>query len=188
MRWRQVVVLYLVLAALAGEYWFVERRREPRGVAEVAAPPPFLRLDPATLREIRLVRGGRTVITRREGEGWTIVEPAGAPIASDLIAAFTNALADATEIARVGGADPDPHAYGLDDQAARIEVIPASGDPIEITIGGTNPTGTAVYARRRGTPDVVLIGRNVRYYEDLIFQAVSADRVPATEAGAPIGG
>ena len=93
MRWRQVVVLYLVLAALAGEYWFVERRREARGVAEVAAPPPFLRLDPATLREIRLVRGGRTVITRREGEGWTIVEPAGAPIAPDLIAAFTNALA-----------------------------------------------------------------------------------------------
>ena len=69
MRWRQVVVLYLVLAALAGEYWFVERRREPRGVAEVAAPPPFLRLDPATLREIRLVRGGRTVITRRRGRG-----------------------------------------------------------------------------------------------------------------------
>jgi len=28
----------------------------------------------------------------------------------------------------------------------------------------------------------------VRYYEDLIFQALSADRVPATEAGAPIGG
>ena len=188
MRWRQVVVLYLVLAALAGEYWFIERRREPRGGREVAAPPPFLRLDPATLREIRLVRGGRTVITRREGEGWTIVEPAGAAIAPDLIAAFTNALADATEIARVGGADPDPHAYGLDDQAARVEVIPASGDPIEVTIGGTNPTGTAVYARRRGTTDVVLIGRNVRYYEDLIFQAVSADRVPATEAGAPIGG
>src|SRR2546429_5045691 len=85
MRWRQVVVLYLVLAALAGEYWFVERRREPRGAAEVAPPPPFLRLDPAPLREIRLVRGGRTVITRREGEGWTRVEPAGAPRPSGLL-------------------------------------------------------------------------------------------------------
>ncbi len=188
MRWRQVVVLYVVLAALAGEYWVVERRVEPQARREAGAPPPFLRLDPATLREIRLVRGGRTVVTRREGEGWTIVEPAGAPIAPDLIAAFTTALADATEIARVGGADADPHAFGLDDQAARVEVISASGDPIEVTIGGTNPTGTAVYARRRGTPDVVLIGRNVRYYEDLIFQALSVDHVPATEAGAPIGG
>ena len=80
MRWRQVVVLYVVLAALAGEYWFVERRIEPQGRREAGAPPPFLRLDPAALREIRLVRGGRTVIMRREGEGWTIVEPAGAPI------------------------------------------------------------------------------------------------------------
>src|SRR2546428_3784932 len=185
MRWRQVVVLYLARAALAGEYWFIERRREPRGVAEVAAPPPFLRLDPATLREIRLVRGGRTVVTRREGEGWTIVGPAGAPIAPDLIAAFTTALADATEIARVGGADADPHAFGLDDQAARVEVISASGDPIEVTIGGTNPTGTAVYARRRGAPDVVLIGRDVRYHEDPVFPAPSVAHLPAPAAGGP---
>src|SRR5436309_13321400 len=96
MRWRQVVVLYLVLAALAGEYWFVERRGEPRGVTEAAAPPPFLRLHPTTLREIRLVRGGRTVVTRREGEGWTTAEPAGAPLAPALIATSTNALAVAT--------------------------------------------------------------------------------------------
>src|SRR5213594_584898 len=138
---------------------------EPPARTEAPAPPSFLRLDPATLREVRLVRGSRTVVSRREGAGWTIVEPAGAPIAPDLIAAFANALADATEIARVGGADADPHAFGLDDQAARVEVISASGDPIEVTIGGTNPTGTAVYARRTVNPDVVLIGRKVSCYQ-----------------------
>ena len=188
MRWRQVALLYLVLAALAGEYWFVEGRMEPPARTEAPAPPSFLRLDPATLREVRLVRGSRTVVSRREGAGWTIVEPAGAPIAPDLIAAFANALVDATEIARVGGADADADTYGLGQQAARVEVVCTSGDRLEVTIGGPNPTGTAVYARRRGSSDVVLIGRNVRYYEDLIFQALSADRVPAAEAGAPIGG
>src|SRR5207247_2389840 len=80
MRWRQVALLYLVLAALAGEYWFVEGRMEPPARTEAPAPPSFLRLDPATLREVRLVRGSRTVVSRREGAGWTIVEPAGAPI------------------------------------------------------------------------------------------------------------
>ncbi len=188
MRWRQVVLLYVVLAALGGEYWLLERRASPPEPADAPPPPPFLHLDPASLTEIRLVRGGRTVVSRRAGDAWTVVEPAGAAIAPDLIAAFTAALAEATVIARVGGADADPRAYGLDDQAARVEVISATGEPIEVTIGGTNPTGTAVYARRRGTPDVILIGRNVRYYEDLIFQAVSVDRIPATEAGAPIGG
>lgn len=188
MRWRQVVLLYVVLGALAGEYWFVERRVEPEAVAEPDAPPPFLRLGPAELREIRLTRGGRTVIARRDGAAWTIIEPSGAPIAPDLIGAFTSALVQATEIAHVGDANSDAHAFGLDERAARVEMISDGAEPIEITIGGTNPTGTAVYARRRGTPDVVLIGRNVRYYEDLIFQALSAERVPATEAGAPIGG
>ena len=188
MRWRQVRLLYVVLGALAAEYWFVERRVEPQAMSEPDAPPPFLRLRPAELREIRLVRGGRTIICRRDGAAWAIVEPAGAPVAPDLIAAFTNALAEATESAHVGGASADAHAFGLDDGAAQVEMIADGAEPIGITIGGTNPTGTAVYARRRGAPDVVLIGRNVRYYEDLIFQALSADRVPATEAGAPIGG
>jgi len=187
MRWRQVVLLYLVLAGLAGEYWLVERRAEPQAETEPGAPPPFLRLHPAELREIRLVRGGRTIVARRAGTAWAVVEPAGAPIAPDLIDAFMSALAEAREIARVGGADADAGLYGLDEHAARVEMIAETGDPIEVTIGGANPTGTAVYARRRGTPDVVLIGRNVRYYEDLIFQALSADRVPAAEAGAPIG-
>jgi hypothetical protein len=56
-----------------------------------------------------------------------------------------------------------------------------------VTIGGANPTGTAVYAQRQDSADVVLIGRNVRYYEDLIFQALAAERAPATEKNAPIG-
>ena len=57
-----------------------------------------------------------------------------------------------------------------------------------MTIGETNPTGTAVYARRGGNPVVVLIGRNVRYYEDLIFQALPSGQVPAADVDAPVGG
>ena len=189
MRWRQVAVAYLVLAGLAAEYWLVERprARPERETSPEPARPRFLPvLSPADVREVRLTRGDRTVVSRREAEGWTVVEPVGTAIPSDLIGAFATALAQAEEIARVGHADAD--SFGLREGATRVELRAESGEPVVVTIGGANPTGTAVYAQRADSADVVLIGRQVRYYEDLIFQALTSERAPATETGSPIGG
>ena len=186
-RWRQVTIAYLVLAALGAEYWLVERRRAPHAES-VPVRPRFVPVGAEDVREVRLSRGGRTVVSRREHETWVLVEPAGAPVPPDLIGAFANALAEADVIARVGTEGDAPRDFGFDGNATRVEVRGESGEPVVVTIGGENPTGTAVYARRQGAADVVLIGRNIRYYEDLIFQALAAERVPAAESGAPVGG
>lgn len=187
MRWRQVIVLWIVLLALGTEYWLVERPKHAKPEAEQARPR-FLAVEPDDVREVRITRGGRTVVSRRGPEGWTVVEPAGVSIPSDLIAAFTMALAGAEEIGRMGEAEVNAPAFGLDERAGRVEMVPQRGDSVVVVIGETNPPGTAVYARRVGAREVVLIGRNIRYYEDLIFQAVAAGRVPATDGNAPVGG
>jgi hypothetical protein len=186
-RWRDVVILWVVCLALGGEYWLVERRPEP-AAETTPVRPRFLPLRAADARELRLSRGGRAIVSRREGAAWRVVEPPDASIPSDLIGAFTNALTDADEIARLGTGEADPAALGLDAGATRVELRGETGEPVIVTIGGANPTGTAVYARCQGADGVVLIGRNVRYYEDLIFQALSAEREPAADKSAPIGG
>jgi len=185
-RWRQVILLYVVAAGLGGWYWFVERQVKPAPPSESRAR--FLQIDGERLREIRLRRPGQAMVGRRDGVGWVVVEPVGGVVPSDLIAAFANALVAAEEIARVADRADDANQYGLDERASRVEMVSESGDPIVVVLGGTNPTGTAVYARRGGAPEVVLVGRNIRYYEDLIFQALSAGKAPTTEHGAPVGG
>jgi len=186
-RWGQVIAFYGVFGLLAAEYWMFERPEPPRREIEQSRPR-FLAMDAGTVRELRLQREGRRVVSRRGTTGWGVVEPPGATIPPDLIAAFANALTGAEEIARVGDPGDQAPAYGFDERAARVEMIAESGDRVVVTIGETNPTGTAVYARRAGAPDVVLIGRQVRYYEDLIFQALSAGHVPEAEQNAPVGG
>jgi hypothetical protein len=186
MTWRQVIVLYAVCAVLGAEYWLVERRAMPPAPTQ-AARQRFLDVDPGDVRELRLMRSGRTVVSARRGDHWEVIEPAESNVPSDLIAAFANALTGAEEI-DVMGTPGDPHAYGFDDEAGRIVVLPERGAPLEVTLGGMNATGTAVYARRGGAPAIVLIGRNVRYYEDLIFQALPAARTPAVDQDLPVGG
>jgi hypothetical protein len=186
MRWRQVVLLYAVAVALGGWYWNVGR-----GQLEVPRTEDrrrFLNLDAGRLREVRVRRAGSVMVSRWDAGGWVVVEPAGGFVPSDLIAAFTNALAAAEEIARVADGTTDAKQYGLDERASRIEIVPANGDPIIVVLGQTNPTGTAVYARRDAAPEIILVGRNIRYYEDLIFEALSAREAPTTEQGAPVGG
>ena len=185
MRWSRVVLAWVVLAALGAEYWLVEAQRDEQPEAHPARPR-LLPIEAVDVREVRLSRSGHSVVSRRRDETWSVLEPAGASIPPDLIGAFASALAEAEEIARVGRTD-DP-AFGFGQGATRVELRGERGDPIVIIIGGTNPTGTAVYARRQDAPDVVLIGRNIRYYEDLIFQALAAERVPAADTGAPVGG
>jgi hypothetical protein len=185
-RWRHVVVAYAVLGVLGAEYWLVERRRRAPEMETEPVRPRFLPDGAGEVREVRLTRDGRTVVTRREAGAWRVVEPRDVTIPPDLIGAFANALAEAEEIARLGGGDGS--AFGLESGATRVELRRETGDPIVVTIGGANPTGTAVYARRQDSAEVVLIGRNVRYYEDLIFQALAAERTPAAETGAPVGG
>jgi hypothetical protein len=186
MSWRQVVVLYAVAAALAADYWLVERVRP----APSDGPPPrqrFLTVEPEALREVRLLRAGRRVVSQRAGDRWSVVEPPGATVPSDLIAAFTKALTATEEIERVAEQDADARSYGLDEHAARVELVPSNGEPLVVMLGATNPTGTALYARRGDTSEVILIGRDVRYYEDLIFQALAAAPGPAVEHEGPVG-
>ncbi len=188
MRWRQVVGLWVVCGALAADWWLIERRAPPPP-PEHPARAPFIPVRPEDVRELRLVRGGRTVVTVHRGDHWEVVEPADAGVPPDLIAAFANALTGAEEIDVVAPTAADPRAFGFEDeQAGRVEIVVARGQPVTVVLGGTNPTGTAVYARRASAPGVVLIGRNVRYYEDLIFQALPAARAPAVDQDEPVGG
>lgn len=185
MRWRQVILLYAVAVALGGWYLTIERQPETPKTADRRR---FLNLDARGLREVRVRRADQVMVSRWDAGGWVIVEPAGGFVPSDLIAAFTNALAAAEEIARVTDRTDDAKQYGLDERASRIEIVPIRGDPIIVVLGEMNPTRTAVYARLDAAPEVVLVGRNIRYYEDLIFEALSAHEAPTTEHGAPVGG
>jgi uncharacterized protein DUF4340 len=187
MRWRQVGWLYAVAVILAAVYLRpvpTERHADAEGGPR---RPKLFALEAARLSEITIEHAGRRVVARRDGEGWAVEEPAGSGVPSDLVQAFAVAVLDAEAIERVDG-DPDLSSFGLDDSATRVELRPSGGPPETIWLGAANPSGTAVYARRLGTPGVVLVGRTLRYYEELILQALPRPTVPADTPEGPVAG
>lgn len=184
MRWRQVVVLWVVCLALGAAWWAGEN--PPPAAEPKSGRPRFLRLVPDELIGLRLARGGRTLVLARQGTQWTVVEPTGAAVPGDLVLAFVRALAEAEEIDRTT-ATGDRHAFGLDERATSLDLRLADGSTVALTLGGTNPTGTAIYATRSGDDGIVVIGRQLRTYEDLLFQALPSATVPPDAAGERVG-
>jgi len=186
MRWRQVILLYAIAGLLALDYSRGGSSGEKGPADRKAGRPRVVRLDRATISEVAIQHGDRRVVARREGDGWRVEEPARVDIPSDLVGAFVAAVLDADEIERIGN-DQAPAAFGLDDGATRVEIRPSGGPPETLWLGNANPSGTAVYARRLGDDDVILVGRAVRLYEELIFQALPRPAVPADTPDGPVG-
>ena len=187
MRWRQVGVLYLVLAVLAVLY-VRERPAAPVEVDRSRPPRPrFLQVTAADVTGVRLARGTRVVRVRRDGTGWAVVEPAGVELPNDLVSGFLQALLTTEEIERIAATTSDLPSFGLSDDADRVELTLRNGPSVAVALGDTNPTGTALYARRDADGGIVLIGRQVRDYQDMIYGALPRGAVPAGTADGRIG-
>ena len=186
MTWRRVGAIYALLAVLVGYLVVVELRPPPPpdpATDPTSAARSLLGVTPDTVTRVAFRRGDTRVIATHDGDRWTIVEPRAVAATSDLIAALVATLT-AGQVADVmaEGAAGNLDAFGLAAPAAEIEVT--LRDPPETTarvlLGGTNPTRTALYAKRADAPTVYLVGLNVRYYLDLVFAAAAgAEPSPA---------
>jgi hypothetical protein len=189
MRWRQVVALWGVFAVLLA-WWLASGAGSPP--PETAAPPAervrFLEgVAAADVAGVRLERGARAVAVRRDGAYWRVTAPSDADVPSDLVAAFVQALLGSREIARAAATTVELPGFGLADGATRVVVEVSGRAPLELDLGGFNPTGTAVYARRTDGAGVVLIGRDVHDYADLLFGGLPAPAVPADAPRGDVG-
>lgn len=186
MRWGQVVALYAILAVLAGIH-ALQQPPVPQAPPTKPARPRFLDVAASDVTGISIVRGDRRMRMRRAGEEWVVAEPAGATVPRDLITGFLQALLTTEEIERMVSTTADLAGFGLDERGDRIELTLERGDPVVVTLGAPNPTGTALYARREADGTVVLIGRRVRDYEDMLHNALPRGSVPADAAEGRVG-
>jgi uncharacterized protein DUF4340 len=170
MTWRRALVYWACFLVLAGYYLVAERR--PAGeVAAHLTRAPFLNLSEGQIESVELRREDVVVRCRRVDRRWQVVEPAGRTVPSDLVGALVGNLIQLPDVEVVAETAANLAQFGLDASASQI-VLTGSGPAITVRLGSRNPAGTAVYATRSDSPRVYLIGLNVRYYEDLVFEAL----------------
>lgn len=178
MTWTRVAVIYAILAVLVGYLSLFDGPVTEQPTAPEPPPPTasLLGTDADAVRAMTFHQAGRVVRASRETGRWRPIEPMGARIPPDLFDAAIAALT-AGQASEKMALDNDRQLadYGLETPTATIELV--VGDlpnrPISVLVGARNPTQTAVYARRSDEDAIYLVGMNLRYYIDLIFDAAN---------------
>jgi hypothetical protein len=178
MSWRRIASIYALLAVLVA--WVVAFERDapaPEAKAVDAGAPAqsLLGADASAVAAISFSRRGQVVRAERADDRWRAVAPKGANVSPDLIDATVATLtAGQPSELLAPHADGELVAYGLDAPVASVDVVlRGAPQPITVLIGARNPTQTAVYARRTDQPAIFLVGLNLSYYIDLIFDAAA---------------
>ncbi len=171
MSWRRA----LAYAALGLALAIVYRSTAPPAAVVLSrsrAPEPSASSTPA-IDAVHVESDGRAVHAVRSGELWQITQPAGGRVPSDLITALISAVLE-TPAEPVAADRTDVEEFGLDTPSARVTFNRPGAAPVTVVLGSVNAAETGVYGRLEGSPQVLLLGLNVRYYVDLVFkQAMS---------------
>jgi len=179
MTWRRIIIYYALGIALGG-YFFIfewESSGEKPILAQkrVVQQSKFLPIVREQIAELELRRDGGTVLCRKDGQKWTVVEPAGAKMTSDLVASFVENLTPEKEVQIMEETAKDLSLYGLDRPRVTV-TVKGKNVMATVLIGARNPTGAAVYVRKENSLQVVLLGSGVSYYEELIFEMAGIKR------------
>ena len=180
MTWRRIAVYYVLSVILGGYYFAFEWRPNPekpiRGARQVVQNR-FLPLASEDIYELVLQRSNATVQCRRNGDLWETIEPPGAKITSAIVASLIENLTLVKEVQVVERSAADLKPYGLKPPYSTLELKGKEQNLLTtVLIGDRNPTESAVYALLENSPQVVLLGYSVRYYEELIFEAAGFSR------------
>lgn len=168
MTWTRVAFYWaLFLGLLVYDAATAQRRRPvppaPAGLARA------IELDANEVVAIELNRAGRRREFRRAPGGrWSAVAP-DTEVPPDLIAALVAAVTSMQLDEVVANDAGSEAAFGLAPPRGELVLIGRNGRQVKIATGAMNPAGTAVYARAGDDPRVLVIGLDVRAYEDLLF-------------------
>ena len=180
MTWRHIIVYYALSLVLGGYYLTFEWRPNPEAPIRGERPivqNRFLPLTRADIHEVVLQHQDFTVRCRRNGDRWETLEPPNAAVTSAIVEGLLENLTQEKEIQVVEQAATDLKPYGLAQPYSTLELRGATQNLLAtVSVGDRNPTASAVYALKDKSTQVVVIGYNVRYYAELIFEAAGFNR------------
>lgn len=173
MTWPRAMA-YWACSLVLGVFYLLVLRQPSRPTPAHLTRAPFLSLAENEIDALDLRRGATTIRCRRVAGRWRVVEPATSQVPSDLVAALIANLTQLPEVEVVDEGGGDVTQFGLNPPVSQMTVTMAGGKLVHLRLGSRNPSGTAIYAQRDDSRRIFLIGLNVRYYEDLLFQGVGA--------------
>jgi len=171
---RPAIIFTALFLLLLPIYWYFDQAADKGAAANVGEKQESL-LKLNGIDSITVTRGSETLRYQKTADGklYQLVEPQGKFVPQDLMQALVSLLISAKQVEVVAENANDLAQFGLDHPRSEMTIgTGGTGQPIRIFFGAENPTHTAIYAQIEGIPKVFLLGRNLEYYQSVMFEWV----------------
>lgn len=167
---RPAILFSLLLIVLLPTYFAIQRHRL-REISPAHERANLLELS--GVQSVTISRANEQLRFDKTADGklYQVVEPPGGFVPHDLMNALVALLMKSGEVEVVADNTRDLAEYGLDHPTSEL-LITSPGRPaaVKLYFGSENPTHTAIYARMENSPKIFLLGLDLRYYQDLMFE------------------
>ncbi len=165
MNWKRLAFWTVLACGLCVYVLLFERTEQQQPVTGMPAET-YARVFPmeaSAITGVLVSDGEKTVRLARTGSEMSVVEPAGARVAPDIIESLVNAIAGAVVIDEIEpGADDSQ--YGLSPPAFTLQVqTNAGGEPAALLVGASAPSTVNMYARLPQQNRTILLGTYLRF-------------------------
>lgn len=172
MSWGRILLYYGVAILLAVHLRGVWAERSQADAAATTPSSPFVEAVPERIDRVRMDIGDLSVQFDRTDDRWVVSQPENVSSPSDIVDAVVDSLTSIAPIEIVADGLEHEGQYGLMPPRARLRLEQQGEVVAVVVLGELNPTRTAVYAKKSGKDEVVLLGLNAKYYMDLVFENV----------------
>jgi hypothetical protein len=162
---RNTIALAVLLAALAGYYYFFEL-----GKSDTKPSDKLLNFKPEDAAGVALDFPGRAIVLQRDAQGrWKLAAPLQAPADDQTVASIVSILST-SDIKRTLDKKPsqeDLKNFGLAPPTVKVTVTLKSGLTLPIlNVGAKTPIGDSTYAQRANDPAVYLTDGSLSFALD----------------------
>ena len=184
MNLKRTLVLAIILILIGAYSYQLKWRERGQKIEKI-----FI-FNPQEVEEIRLVKGGKTIILEKQGKEWNVmssIRPVGTkPIRDErmirnLLSVFDYGILEVIHDHPTNLAD-----FGLDNPEYEFS-IKLKGDPSfkTLLIGSDNPSQTSCYAKVELLPRVLLLGILYKTDLDSIFDRLQFNAYSESKKGKP---
>lgn len=192
MKFRNLILAAIVLAALTGALYWSNHRKPSENTASASTntSPAILKLDSAAITGFELKnRDAQPIALEKNSSGtWQITQPQPLPADQSTASSIVSSLASLNSERLVEDKAADVKQFGLDPPLAEIDVT-VKDKMQKLLLGDATPTGSAVYAMLAGDPRLFTmpsyektgIDKNLNELRDKRLITIDSDKISRLE-------
>ena len=162
MKQGRLLAVSVLLAILAGLFWWLNKREAS------ATKPPVASVTPATTKIVDLPQdqiqsltieklGSEPIELKRAGGKWSITGPKALPADQDAVSSLVSTFASFTADKVLEDKPASFDQYGLTKPSLSVTATKKDGKTVKLLVGDETPTNSGSYAELAGDPRVFLV-------------------------------